>query len=81
MTNESFEKIYNIIMEDIAARCNVSRQVVEDDFAKFNAEIERVVETEGLTEDEATKKVWTYWKSPFEEKADTDIRNVDVDED
>ena len=81
MTNENFGKIYDIVMEDISTRCNVSRQVVEDDFAKFNAEIEMLMETEGLTEGEAIDKVWTYWKLPFEEKADVDIRNVDVDED
>ena len=72
MINSAF---FNMVMDDIVDRTGADRKVVEDDFAKFNAEIDRLIDEEGLAEDEAIARVSSIWEFPF------DVNNVDVDED
>ena len=74
------EIMYDILIDDIANIYNVDRKIVEIDFVRFSAEIDRVIEEEGLSKEDAIAKVWSYWVVPFVEK-DNDIKNLDVDED
>lgn len=58
-----FNDLRDAILEDCAMAVGVPFQVIEEDFAKFNAEIDRLI-SEGLTEDEALAEIWNYWIIP-----------------
>ena len=53
-----------IILTSCAEGLGVSLDVVTEDFAKFNAEIDRLIEEEGLSEDDAIDKVYETWEFP-----------------
>lgn len=58
------EELEEIILTDCAESLGVSLDVVAEDFAKFNAEIDRLIEEEGLSENDAIGKVYKTWEFP-----------------
>ena len=52
------------VLTNCAENLGVSLDTVAADFAKFNAEIDRLIEEEGLYEHEAINKVLSYWEFP-----------------
>lgn len=63
MTN--INKLIENIFGDIANISDVSKNAVKQDFEAFNNAIDKLIEEENLSEDEAISKVASIWKFDF----------------
>ena len=53
------------VIDGIAKTSDTTREEVLTDFMRFNEEIDRLIGEEGLSEDEATEKVVSYWNPTY----------------
>lgn len=60
----NFEELKNVILSDCTETANVPLEVIEEDFLKFCAEIDRVIEETGVDEDSAIIAVMDSWVFP-----------------